>query len=84
MSSLESTSSYQRLLATGADMGHLQPLLCLLSALAAALLSGHRSLAPSWTNNTRSEHDNWGGRDASAAVSISITAPWPGAETLWR
>lgn len=41
-----------------------------LSALAAALLSGHRSLAPSWTNNTRSEHDNWGGRDASAAVSM--------------
>ena len=36
MSPSESTSGDQRLLATGADMGHLQPLLCLLSALAAA------------------------------------------------
>ena len=36
MSPSESTSGDQWLLATGADMGHLQPLLCLLSALAAA------------------------------------------------
>ena len=36
MSPSVSTSGDQRLLATGADMGHLQPLLCLLSALAAA------------------------------------------------
>lgn len=47
-----------------------------LKRLAAVLPAAEPPLAPSWTNNTRTEHDAWGGRgnSTSAAMEAGVVA----------